>query len=170
MAKKSFWQRITGAVKVDEYELDEFEEFEDEFEDEDYNDPNKFETEDEYLGEEQILESSPSMELPLDVYHDSDNIYIEAFIPGVKLEDLDIELSREMISIRGSRQASRDLENTEFFTRELEWGDFTRSISLPEEVDIDSSSATESGGVLKIVLPKFNKLRKAKLTVKQAKR
>ncbi len=163
MAKKSFWQKITGAVKAEEYEYEDFDEFEEEREDDLQGYP------DEDVAQSGMIEDNLLMELPVDVYHDAENIYIEAFIPGIQLNDLNIELSRELISISGSRQASRDLDSTEYFANELEWGEFSRSLTLPEEVDIDSSSATESNGVLKIVLPKFNKLRKAKLIVKSAK-
>ncbi len=165
MARKSFWQKITGAVKAEDYEYEDFEDFEEEQEQYDYRE--------EELGDTEFTESAIDdkllMELPVDVYHDDENIYIEAFVPGIKLSDLNIELSRELISISGSRQASRDLETSEHFLTELEWGEFSRSLTLPEEVDIDNSSATESNGVLKIVLPKFNKSRKAKLVVKPAK-
>jgi len=108
--------------------------------------------------------------LPVDIYQDNDNIYIESFIPGVPLSVLNIELARDLITIQGERQSSSDTENiTDFFYQELKWGAFTRSIVLPEEVDIDSAEAVEVNGVLKIKLPKFNKARKAKLDVKSLK-
>ncbi len=166
MARKSFWQKITGAVRADDIE-EEFEEFADEFQDEDYK-----LTDDEYDEEGsdmEGIESSPSMDLPVDLYQDETHIYLEAFIPGVNVDDLDIELSREYISISGSRQKDKNA-GVEYLLQELAWGDFTKAFELPEEVDIDSARATESAGVLRIVLPKFNKLRKAKLTVKSAKK
>ena len=177
MAKRTFWQKITGAVRADD-EL--YEEFEDVYEDDYYEDAGSSDemrttnetnrqTSDGYLSEQEI-DSVPVMELPLDIYHDEDNIYIDAFIPGVSLEDINIELSREMISISGDRQVSKTDTQTEYYARELQWGEFARSVSLPEEIDIDSSSAVEVAGVLKITLPKFNKSRKAKLTVKSIKK
>ncbi len=168
MARKSFWQKITGAVRVDDIE-EEFEEFADEFQEEDYNLVEADGYTEEDINRQEGIVSSPSMDLPVDLYQDEEHIYIEAFIPGVSIDDLDIELSREYISISGVRQKDSN-SNAEYLIQELSWGEFSKAIELPEEVDIDSSRATENGGVLKITLPKFNKLRKAKLTVKSAKR
>jgi len=176
MFKGKFWQKLTGAVRVDdEYDTyDEFEDVYDEYDnestdiDDSYEDGTQRNESD--FERSATIESNPVMELPFDMYSDNEKIYIEAFIPGVSIDKLNIELSREFISISGERLPYADDDNFEYISRELEWGEFTRSITLPEEVDIDSSSATESNGVLKIVLPKFNKLRKAKLTVKSLKK
>ncbi len=155
MKKKSFWQKIIGTVPEDEQEV--YETFDmDEYEED--------EEEEEVVGE---IHNTGVMELPVDVYDAGDNIIIEAFIPGVPLEELNIELAREQIIINGSYGSTHSAE--EYFIKELQRGDFERSISLPEEVDIDASSAVENSGVLKITLPKFNKSRRAKLQVKSLK-
>ncbi len=169
MAKKSFWQKISSALTGAEYE-----EYIEEFEDIEYQEGEEFldypENEESNDEEQHELQNSVSMELPLDVYHDDENIYIEAFIPGVPLNEIDIELSRDLINIRGTRKAPEFEDEKEYFYKELKWGDFERSLVLPEEVDIDAAEAIELNGVLKITLPKFNKSRKAKLTVKSARK
>ncbi len=180
MGKRTFWQKITGAMKADDVVYDELNDYEDAYEDDEYYQDDSLEDNDGGRGaleqnriqseQSQMIETTPVMELPLDVYQDSDNIYITAFIPGVSLSNINIELSREMISIEGERVRHDMEEVEEVFSQELEWGEFARTVSLPEEIDIDTSTATESAGVLHITLPKFNKSRKAKLTVKSIKK
>ena len=181
MTKKSFWQKITGGIRSSE-DYDEYyesDEFEDVYEDEQYieNPPrharqiqNDIIDEEEYEPQPEIQDTE-FMELPVDVFQDAENIYLEAFIPGTSLDSLNIELSRDLITIEGERVSTFDLgEGGSVIYDELEWGKFARSINLPEEVDIDESKAVEVNGTLKVTMPKFNKSRRAKLTVKSLKK
>ncbi len=168
MAKKSFWQKLTGAVKVEDDYEEEFEDFEDIYDEEVSEYPHN---NTESANDDQIIESAPVMELPIDLYHDQDNIYIDAFIPGVPISNINVELSREVITISGERSPESAQEPSfEYITQELSWGEFSRTLQLPEEVDIDTANAVEATGVLKITLPKFNKTRKTKLNVRSVKK
>lgn len=105
-------------------------------------------------------------QLTVDVYQTPDEIIIEAMIPGVKADDLDISITREMVTIRGERERHRSVEDDQFFFRELFWGSFSRTILLPQEVEPDSADAREKNGVLTIILPKSQKDKQHKLRVK----
>jgi HSP20 family molecular chaperone IbpA len=105
-------------------------------------------------------------ELPVDMYQTSDSIVIRALVAGVNPEDLDIAITRDMVTIKGERQESQDAPDEDYFHRELFWGSFSRSILLPEEIIIDEAEAKEKHGLLEIVLPKLDKERSARLTVK----
>jgi HSP20 family protein len=108
-------------------------------------------------------------ELSLDVYENKNNIIVKAFTPGVKKEDLEITLSRDSLSIRGVRIAPANVDKDDYFRQELFWGSFSRSITLPEEVDIDDAEAHEDHGLLTITLPKTDKGRQQKVKIKDAK-
>lgn len=105
-------------------------------------------------------------ELSVDVYETPTQIIIKAIIAGVKKEDLEISLSRDMVSIKGSRESESTVDEDNYFHKELYWGTFSRSILLPQEVDIEKAEATEDKGLLTIRLPKIDKGRQAKLRVK----
>ncbi|NBV76713.1 Hsp20/alpha crystallin family protein [bacterium] len=105
-------------------------------------------------------------ELGVDVYQTQDAIVVKAFIAGVQLGSLDISLSREMITITGSRTDEKEVDEDDYFQKELYWGSFSRTILLPEEVDVDLAEASEKHGILVIRLPKINKKKQAKLKVK----
>lgn len=105
-------------------------------------------------------------ELAVDLYQTADEIVVKALVAGVVGQNLDITLTREMISITGSRQEEKEVNEEDFFQRELYWGSFSRTIMLPEEVDVDMAEAVESHGILTIRLPKINKKRETKLKVR----
>jgi HSP20 family protein len=107
-----------------------------------------------------------SGELAMDVYQTQDAIVIKAFIAGVQPNSVDISLTREMLTVSGQRQDEREVEEDGYFQRELFWGSFSRTILLPEEVDVDLAEATEKHGILMIRLPKVNKSRQTKLKVR----
>ncbi len=108
----------------------------------------------------------PEGELAVDVYQTPDHIVIKALIAGVQPQTIDISLTREMLTISGVRTDEREVEEDNYFQRELYWGSFSRTILLPEEVDVDAAEASEKHGILMIRLPKINKRRETKLKVR----
>lgn len=71
-----------------------------------------------------------------------------------------------MVEIAGSRSEREQVSGPDYFTRELFWGSFSRTIMLPQEVDVEASSASAKDGLLTIILPKLDKARQTKLRVK----
>ena len=108
----------------------------------------------------------PGGELAVDVYQTGDAIVVKALVAGVQPTSIDISLTREMLTISGMREDEREVEEDNYFQRELYWGSFSRTIILPEEVDVDLAEATEKHGILMIRLPKINKKRQTKLKVR----
>ncbi|MDP3763212.1 MAG: Hsp20/alpha crystallin family protein [bacterium] len=149
--KRSFFERLTGAVRLDE-EKEQF----------DGDKPstktsvklNAFE------------ESEEEAQLTVDVYQTSSEIIIKTMVAGVKPEDLDVSITRESVTIRGKRSEERTVSGDEYIHRELYWGSFTRTINLPEEINVDEAEAVERHGMLVLHLPKLDKNRQAKLRVK----
>lgn len=108
----------------------------------------------------------PGGELAVDVYQTPEAIVVKAFIAGVQPTTVDISLTREMLTITGTRQDEREVDQDDYFQRELYWGSFSRTILLPEEVDVDMAEASEKHGILIIRLPKINKGKQTKLKVR----
>jgi HSP20 family protein len=108
----------------------------------------------------------PGGELAVDVYQTPEALVVKAFIAGVQPATVDISLTREMLTITGTRQDEREVDEDDYFQRELYWGSFTRTILLPEEVDVDMAEASEKHGILMIRLPKINKGKQTKLKVR----
>lgn len=108
----------------------------------------------------------PGGELAVDVYQTPDAIVVKALVAGVQPATIDIALTREMLTLSGQRQDEKEVEDEHYFQKELYWGSFSRTILLPEEVDVDMAEASEKHGVLMIRLPKINKKRQTKLKVR----
>jgi HSP20 family protein len=159
--KPSFLERLTGSVKIDSEE----DSFNDEAEtkvgmmDADMGGENPGDAWNAEGGEEEG-------ELPVDMFQTRDAIIIRALVAGVNPEDLDIAITRDMVTLKGERNENREAPDEDYYHRELFWGSFSRTILLPEEIVIDEAEAKEKHGMLEITLPKLDKERSARLTVK----
>lgn len=105
-------------------------------------------------------------QLPVDVHQTANDIIVRAFVAGVRPDELNISISRDMVEIGGSRMEREQTAGPDYFSRELFWGSFSRTILLPQEVDVEASSASAKDGLLTIILPKLDKARQTKLRVK----
>lgn len=103
--------------------------------------------------------------LTADVYQTSEDIIIKSTVAGVTSEDLDISVTNEMVTIKGSRKPDEKVSANDYYHQELYWGPFSRSILLPEDIDADNAKATLKNGVLTLKLPKLAKVRTKKLRV-----
>jgi len=112
------------------------------------------------------LESPEEGELTVDMMQTADDIILQTMVAGVKPDDLDVTITRDMVTLKGKRQSSQEVSEKDYFYRELYWGSFSRSILLPQEVDSDRSQATLKNGLLTIKLPKLDKAKTQKLKVK----
>jgi len=100
------------------------------------------------------------------MYQTSDSIIIRALVAGVSPTDLDISITRDMVTIKGMREEFQESADDNYYHRELFWGSFSRTLLLPEEVIIDEADAQEKHGLLEIRLPKLDKNRSTQLKVK----
>jgi HSP20 family protein len=158
--KKSFFERLTGSIK-----LDNEEEFEDEtlpVRQQEPRRPQQQANEREWIGEESAIEG----ELSVDVYQTPNDIIIKTMVAGVRPEDLDISITRDMVTVKGHREETREVGEGDYFHKELYWGAFSRTVLLPEEVDTEVAEAIDKHGLLTIKLPKINKQKQTKLRVK----
>lgn len=105
-------------------------------------------------------------QLPVDVYQTENEIVVRAFIAGVRPDDINLSISRDTVVIDGVRDEREQLPDSDYYSRELFWGSFSRTILLPHEIDVDSSSATAKDGLLTLILPRLDKSRQTKLKVK----
>ncbi|HTR18939.1 MAG TPA: Hsp20/alpha crystallin family protein [Candidatus Paceibacterota bacterium] len=161
MKKSGFFSRLTG--KSDDYGeyLDELEGAHAKFEGDGEERHAHINTRNEEWSSDE-----PGGELAVDVYQTPEAIVVKAFIAGVQPTSIDISLTREMVTISGQRQDEREVDEDDYFQRELYWGSFSRTILLPEEVDVDMAEASEKHGILMIRLPKVNKGKQTKLKVR----
>ncbi len=105
-------------------------------------------------------------QLAVDVFQTETEMVIQSAVAGVRAEDLDIDMNGDMITIRGvRRQQFGTIPEDDFFIRECFWGNFSRSIILPADIQHDQVNAALENGVLTIRLPKASKPRNGKISV-----
>ena len=115
-----------------------------------------------------IEEETSDGELAMDVYQTPDEIIIKAMIAGVKPEDLEVDITRDMVTVRGVRAERKQIDEEDYFYQELYWGGFSRTILLPQEVEPEEATAQEKHGLLEIRLPKIDRKKSTKLKVKSS--
>ena len=152
--KKSFFERLTGTINMDS---------DDEVREIPTHKPIAKKEKENW-----IEEDSSVGELAVDVYQTPDNIFIKTMVAGVKPEDLDVSITRDMVTIGGRREESRTTSDDDYFLKELYWGEFSRTILLPAEIEPENAEAYEKHGLLIIRLPKVNKDKQTKLRVKSS--
>jgi len=149
---RSFFEKLTGSIKMDDME-DEIEE-------------PKLPSRTTNASVGSILEETEEGELTIDVYQTPTEIVIKSMVAGVKPEDLDISITRDMVIIKGKRETEKFVRDEDYFHQELYWGSFSRSIMLPSEVEVEEADAIEKHGLLIIRLPKIDKNKQTRLRVK----
>lgn len=163
--KSSFFQRITGAMDPDEYQDD----FEREVAPERGQARYREEAPVAATHEDNWMEDDATEgQLTVDVYQTPEEIIIRSIVAGVRPEDLDVSISRDMVTIRGSREEQKEVSDDNYFHKELYWGSFSRTVLLPAEVEVEEALASEKHGLLTIRLPKINKEKQTKLKVKSS--
>jgi HSP20 family molecular chaperone IbpA len=105
-------------------------------------------------------------QLPVDVYQTPSEIVIRTFIAGVRPDEMNVSISRDMVTVEGAREARASVAENDYFHDELFWGSFSRTVLLPQEIDVENSSAGAKDGLLTIILPKLDKAKQTKLRVK----
>jgi HSP20 family protein len=106
-------------------------------------------------------------ELAIDLYETKDELILQAAIGGVAINDLDISITNDMITIRGRRDRDDKSKIEKFYYNECFWGPFSRSLILPQEVDADKAKATIKNGLLSIYLPKLIRVQKRTLKIEE---
>ncbi len=158
--KRSFFERLTGTVNMEEYENEEAET------------PRSVKTHRKEAAPpepaEAWSEDDDVGQLAVDVFQTADDIIIKTMVAGVHPDDLDISITRDMVTIKGTREMSHEVSEDNFFFKELYWGTFSRTILLPQEVEVEEAEANEKNGLLTIKLPKVDKGRQTKLKVKSS--
>jgi HSP20 family protein len=102
----------------------------------------------------------------INVWTDDDNSVVTAELPGVTLNDLEIAVEDDTLTLRGNRQPDELEEGVVYHRQERRYGSFNRSLRLPFRVDAQKVEATLLNGVLTISLPRAELDKPKKITVK----
>jgi HSP20 family protein len=103
--------------------------------------------------------------LPLDVTADADAVTIEAALPGVKPEDVDITIENGTVTISGRTADERTAEEGSYVLQEIRRGSFSRTLSLPNGMEPDKAKATFEQGILRLSIPKAEQVKARQIKI-----
>lgn len=116
--------------------------------------------------EEKPAQKTAEGQLAIDMYQTPTEIIIKTAIAGIDQKKLNISITNDLVEIRGSRFNDETVKEENYFYNECFWGNFSRSIILPVEVEADKSAASLKNGILTIRLPKSERTKTKKISIK----
>jgi len=168
--KKSFLDKITGSSEIKT--ADQLDELNQDIDETDEDIITQSEDSDDNASIEETKEESSSVwqeesegQLTIDVYQTSSEIVIKSTIAGVGAVDLDVNITNDMVTIKGKREDAVEKEAKDYYYQECYWGSFSRSIILPVDVEAENAEASLKNGILTIRLPKAEKVKTKKIKV-----
>jgi len=102
----------------------------------------------------------------IEIAEEKDDLVIKAEIPGIKKEDLQINLSDNLLTIRGEKKQEEEIKEKGYYYSERAYGSFCRSIELPTDVQAGKAKACFKDGVLEVRLPKTEQAKQREVAIK----
>jgi HSP20 family protein len=96
----------------------------------------------------------------MDIVDRNNDVLVRVDLPGVKKEDVDVSLTDNTVTVKGSTSEEKKEEKGDYYRCETMQGSFSRTMSLPSEVDGSKAKSTFKDGVLEVVAPKLEKARR----------
>lgn len=105
---------------------------------------------------------------PIDIFRKQDAAVVRAELPGVRPEDLTITVEGQQLTLSGERKPAETADKMAFYRRERPWGKFSRSIRLPDDLDMERIEAQYRNGVLTLTVPVAAASKPRQISVKAA--
>jgi len=105
----------------------------------------------------------------IDVYETKDDVVVEAPLAGIKPEDVEISIENDVLSIKGESKKESEVDDKNYYRKEIRSGSFFRSVSLPAHVVSSKAEAESKEGMLKITIPKAPESKPKTIKIKVSK-
>lgn len=102
----------------------------------------------------------------VDMYQTDNEVVVKAALPGIKADEVQINVTGEVLTIKGETKQESETKEKAYHIREQRWGAFERSIVLPTEVVADKAKADFENGILTITLPKAEEVKPKTISIK----
>ena len=122
--------------------------------------------EDNWFGPTRYLSAASDRLLPtVDVYQNKESITVKASLPGLKAEDVNVEINDGVLTIKGEMKSDEEVKEENYFYRERRCGSFNRSFRLPTGLQIEKADATMEDGVLTVLIPKVEETKSKSIKI-----
>ncbi len=105
---------------------------------------------------------------PVDIYESENDIVLQAELPGLKKDEIDVRVEKNVLTLNGQRERENEVKEDGYYRSERAYGSFSRSFTLPTTVDATKIAATYRDGVLTLTLPKVEQAKPRQIEVKVA--
>ncbi len=105
----------------------------------------------------------------IDLYQNKDNVIVETPLPGIDPEKVDVSIENDVLTIKGQSEQKKEVEEKDYYRKEVRTGSFYRNIALPTHVLGDKAEAQYENGILKITIPKAPEAKPKTIKVKAKK-
>ncbi len=102
----------------------------------------------------------------IDLLQNENDVILKAALPGLSKDDIQISVTDNLLTLRGEFKEESEEEGTSYHIREQRHGSFERSIRLPADVEVDKAKADFENGILKVILPKAEKVKPKTIAIK----
>lgn len=103
---------------------------------------------------------------PINIYDDKDNVYVDVAVSGYNPDNIELDVQDGVLTIKGNMEKKREIEEKNYYRKEIRMGSFARQIALPSEVYGEKAEANFDNGVLKISIPKKEEIKPKKIEIK----
>lgn len=107
----------------------------------------------EYVLEQEVK----GLSLPVDIKEYDDDYKVKVEMPGIKKEDVDVELNKNYLTISAQKNEEKEEKNKKYHKTEFRYGSYSRTVYFPHEIDVNEANASVDNGVLHLDLPKLKK-------------
>ena len=102
----------------------------------------------------------------MDIYQTDKDVVVKASLPGINPGEVDISITGDILTIKGEHKEEQEVKEADYFRKELSYGTFHRSMTLPVAVKAEKADASFENGVLTITLPKVEEAKPKQIKVK----
>jgi HSP20 family protein len=111
---------------------------------------------------EEVAPRAPAIE----IYEEKDDVVVKAELPGMKREDLELNISDNLLTIKGEKKKEEEVKEKGYYYSERSYGSFTRTVEIPKDVQTDKVRASFKDGVLEIRIPKTEEAKRKEVKIK----
>ena len=105
-------------------------------------------------------------ELPIDMYQTKDEVVLKATLPGVKPEEVDTTITGDTLTIKGEHREEKETKEEDYLYKEHRYGAFSRSVTVPMQIESDKAEAVFENGILTLTIPKSEQVKPKQIKVK----
>ena len=109
-----------------------------------------------------------SRTMPLEIYETPDAVTVKALVPGVSPSDLDVTFQDGVLTIKAKTETPQASDDWNWHLREIGYGEYSRSVSLPTKIDVDKADSRFENGILTLTLPKAAESRPTRISIQPA--